>query len=145
MNKNIHVFSSKEFTKNDEVMAKIGLRGQQAMEFAQLNLPILPGLIIDSEIAAHLDDVDLAAELKPYFKKLEAVTGKSFGDPSNPMLMKIVISPSLAIAHYPTLHNYGLTVSTIPGFNKYVGETFGSHEVLFLVNGGQGPQEIAAA
>ena len=135
MNKNIHVFSSKEYTKKDEVMSKIGLRGQQAMEFAQLNLPILPGFIIDSEIAAHLEKVNLAAELKPYFKKIESVTGKAFGAPENPLLVKIVISPSLAIAHYPTLHNYGLTLQSIPGFNKFVGETFGYHEILFLVNG----------
>ncbi len=135
MNKNIHVFSSKEYTKKDDVMAKIGLRGQQAMEFAQLSLPILPGFIIDSEIAAHLDNLDMKAELKPYFKKLEAVTGKTFGDPENPLLVKIVVSPSLAIAHYPTLHNYGLTLTTIPGFNKYVGDAFGYHEILFQVSG----------
>jgi len=135
MNKNIHVFSSKEYTKSDEVMSAIGLRGQQAMEFAALNLPILPGFIIDSNLAAHLDSMKLTSELAPYFKKVESVTRKVFGDPDNPMLVKIVVSPSLAIAHYPTLHNYGLTVPTIPGFNKFVGESFGYHEILFLVSG----------
>lgn len=135
MNKNIHVFSSKEHTKSDAIMTAIGLRGQQAMEFAELNLPILPGFIIDSGLAAHLESLKLTAELKPYFVKIESTTGKVFGDPSNPMLVKIVVSPSLAIAHYPTLHNYGLTMPTIPGFIKFVGNSFAYHEVLFLVSG----------
>jgi len=135
MNKNIHLFSTKEFTKDSEIMAKIGIRGQQAMEFAALNLPILPGFIIDSEIGSHLEKVDLASELVPYFKKVESITGKTFGDSTNPLLVKIVVSPNLAIVHYPTLHNYGLTLPTIPGFNHYVGEAFGYHEILFLVSG----------
>ncbi len=51
------------------------------------------------------------------------------------MLVKIVVSPSLAIVHYPFLHNFGLTQETIPGFIKFVGEEFGYHEILFLING----------
>jgi len=73
--------------------------------------------------------------LKGFFKKLEAGTGKKFNDPTNPMLVKIVISPSLVITHYPTLHNYGLTESTLKGFIKFVGENFGKHEVQFLIRG----------
>ncbi len=135
MNKNIHFFSSKEFTKDSEVMAKIGIRGQQAMEFAALNLPILPGFIIDSEVASHLVDENLDAALKPYVKKLESITGKVLGDQDNPLLVKIVVSPNLAIVHYPTLHNYGLTSRTFPGFERNVGAAFGYHEILFLVSG----------
>ena len=80
MNKNIHVFSSKEHTKSDAIMTAIGLRGQQAMEFAELNLPILPGFIIDSGLAAHLESLKLTAELKPYFV-VQLVEGKHVADP----------------------------------------------------------------
>ena len=51
------------------------------------------------------------------------------------MLVKIVISPNLVIASYPTLHNFGLTEKTLPGFNRYVGENFGWHELQFLARG----------
>ena len=105
------------------------------MDFAALNLPILPGFIIDANIAAYLEGADLKKILKKYMQKCEEITGKVFDDPSNPLLVKIVISPNLAIVHYPALHNYGLAGETIEGFNKFVGEDFGSHEILFLIKG----------
>ena len=135
MKNNIHIFSQNEYVKKEGITEKIGIRGRLAMEFASLNLPILPGFIIDSDVTAHLENQDLIPFLKTSFKKIEQITGKNFGDLSNPLLVKIVISPNLAIVNYPTLHNFGLTDSTMQGFTKYVGEDFGSHEVLFLLKG----------
>ncbi len=134
-NKNIHYFGPGVRSTNLQVMEKAGLRGKQALEFASLDLPILPGIIIDAEIAAHLQDLDLKSETKKYLKKFEDGVGKKFDDPDNPLLLKFVISPNLAIVHYPTLHNFGLTEKTIPGFCKYVGENFGYHEILFMLHG----------
>ncbi len=134
-NKNIHYFSRNIRPKNEQVMEKSGLRGKQALEFASLDLPILPGFIIDAEIAAHLEDFDFKKEAGIHLKKFEDVVKKRFDDPDNPLLLKIVISPNLAIVHYPTLHNFGLTDDTIPGFCGFVGETFGYHEVLFMLHG----------
>lgn len=135
MKNNIHYFSQDEHIKKDESINKIGLRGKQANDFSMLNLPILPGFIIDSDVAAHLEDVPIKNHVESYFKKLSSHTKKEFGDPSNPMLVKLVISPNLAIVTYPTLHNFGLTNETIPGFNSFVGENFGYHEILFLMKG----------
>ena len=104
-NKNIHYFSRNIRPKNEQVMEKSGLRGKQALEFASLDLPILPGFIIDAEIAAHLEDFDFKKEAGIHLKKFEDVVKKRFDDPDNPLLLKIVISPNLAIVHYPTLHN----------------------------------------
>jgi pyruvate, orthophosphate dikinase len=135
MKNNIHLFSKSVHTRKPEVLSRIGIRGKEYMEFAALDLPILPGLIIDSEVSAYLEDEDLKPYLKKYLSKIEAETGKIFGGSDNPMLLKIVISPSLAIVHYPFLHNFGLTDETIPGFIKFVGEEFGYHEILFLIKG----------
>ncbi len=135
MKNNIHFFSKKESIPRDESWDKYGIRGRLAMEFAELNLPILPGFIIDSDVAAHLENEKLTDHLKANVRKCEQLTGKAFNDPDNPMLVKIVVSPNLAIVHYPTLHNFGLTDATIPGFNKFVGEDFGYHEALFLIRG----------
>ena len=134
-NKNIHFFSRNIRPKNTQIMEKSGLRGKQALEFASLDLPILPGFIIDAEIAAHLEDLNLKKDANAHLKKFEEVVNKKFDDPENPLLLKIVISPNLAIVHYPTLHNFGLTEETIPGFCKYVGEKFGYHEILFMLHG----------
>ncbi len=135
MKKNVHFFSDKEFISNKVVLEKIGIRGRAAMELASLDLPILPGYVIDSEIASELDKISLKSHLKNFFKRLEAVRGRCFGDPDNPMLVKIVISPNLVITSYPTLHNYGLTETTLSGFIKFVGGNFGQHEVQFLIRG----------
>ncbi len=135
MKNNIHPFSQNNFSIKKEVINKIGIRGKQAMDFAKLDLPILPGFIIDAEIAAYLNDMDLTNTLQKNFAEIEEITKKKFNDPKNPLLVKIVVSPNLAIVHYPNLHNFGLTDVTIPGFNSYVGENFGYHEVLFLIKG----------
>ncbi len=135
MDKAVHFFSRNKYVKDTKVWERFGIRGKQAMEFAALNLPIVPGFILDSQIAAHLDDFDLAAELPDLITQFEKETGKTFNDPKNPLLLKVVISPNLAIVHYPTLHNFGLTDETVSGFADYVGEQFGYHEILFLIHG----------
>lgn len=135
MKKNIHFFSNKSYDSNKKKWSALGIRGKEAMEFAAMSLPILPGFIIDAEISAHLEDKDLIKNLKPFFKKCEDITGKIYNDENNPLLVKIVISPNLAIVNYPTLHNLGLTEKSLIGFNKYVGEEFGYHEILFQIKG----------
>lgn len=135
MDKSIHFFSRNNFVKNRKIWERFGIRGKQAMEFAEMDLPIVPGFILDSRIAAHLDTHDVSEDVKKQIEKFEKETGKKFNDPENPLLMKVVISPNLAIVHYPTLHNFGLTDQTLPGFIQYVDEYFGIHEMLFLIHG----------
>ena len=135
MKKHVYFFSENESIAKEEVLEKIGIRGRRAMELAALALPILPGFIIDTEITSELEEWELEPQLRGFFRKLESAAGKRFGDPDNPMLVKIVLSPSLVITTYPTLHNYGLTEGTLPGFIKFVGENFGRHELQFLCKG----------
>jgi pyruvate,orthophosphate dikinase len=135
MKKNIHFFDQGEANVKPQVLERIGIRGRLAMELAHLDLPILPGFIIDADVAGHLGDFDIWGALRPWLDRLAKITGKSFGDPDNPMLVKIVVSPNLVIASYPTLHNFGLTDKTLAGFNRYVGENFGWHEMQFLLHG----------
>jgi pyruvate,orthophosphate dikinase len=135
MKEHVYFFSENESIAKEEVLQKIGIRGRGAMELAALGLPILPGFVIDSDITSDLSQWELEPQLRGFFKKLENVTGKRFGDPDNPLLVKIVLSPSLVITTYPTLHNYGLTDGTLPGFIKFVGENFARHEQQFLCRG----------
>ncbi len=135
MKKNIHFFSANEHISKKAVLDNIGLRGRRAMELAALDLPILPGFIFDSEVAANLEEIDIKTYLKPFIARIEKITGKKFGDKDNPMLVKIVISPNLVIVNYPTLHNFGLVNSNVDAFRQYVGENFGYHEMQFLMKG----------
>lgn len=135
MKDNIHFFSQNETAKKVCDMEKLGQRGRQAMEFADLALPILPGFIFDADIASTLHK-DKPLELaKAQLRKVEELVGKQVGDEKNPLLFKIVVSPNLAISNYPTLHNFGLAKDTVAGFGSWVGDNFAAHEVLFLVRG----------
>ena len=135
MKKNIHLFSAGAAKIDKAIQDSIGIRGRRAMELASIDLPILPGFVIDSTVASDLEDYDLGSELKSSIGKIEKIVGKKFGDKSNPMLVKIVISPNLVIVNYPTLHNYGLCDSNLAGFQRFVGENFGYHEMQFLMKG----------
>jgi pyruvate,orthophosphate dikinase len=135
MKTNIHYFDQGEAVTKPQVSECIGIRGRLAMELAALKLPILPGFVIDAEVAAKLGDEKVKDALAPWLARLAKRTGKTFGDAANPMLVKIVVSPNLVIAAYPTLHNYGLTETTLPGFIKGVGENFAWHEAQFLIRG----------
>jgi pyruvate,orthophosphate dikinase len=135
MKDNIHFFSQKEDVKKGVDLEKLGMRGRQAYEFAELALPILPGFVIDSDAASYLADEKVADAIRPFVKKVEAISGKSLGDAKNPLLFKIVVSPNLAVSNYPTLHDFGLARDTVKSFASWVGENFAAHEVLFLVRG----------
>ncbi len=135
MKANIHFFSQNDTIKANVDKDTLGQRGRQANEFAELQFPILPGFIIDSNVASNLADEDVSGAIKPYIKKIEDIVEKKFADKQNPLLFKIVISPNLAISNYPALHNFGLTKETVEGFNNYVGENFSAHEVVFMSRG----------
>jgi len=135
MKGNVHFFSQKESISKGVDLETLGQRGRQANEFSELGFPILPGFIIDSVVASKLAEQKVIDSLKPQLKKISTIVGKSFADEVEPLLLKIVISPNLTISNYPTLHNFGLVRSTVRGFNKNVGENFGTHEVAFLARG----------
>jgi len=75
MAKNFHYFSKDE-CPSDDVVSKIGIRGVRAKELAQLKMPILPGLIIDSDIASKLSNVNLKDVLTKFCEKAEKEIGK---------------------------------------------------------------------
>ncbi|HOX31829.1 MAG TPA: PEP-utilizing enzyme [Spirochaetales bacterium] len=135
MKDNVHFFSQKETVKKGVDLEKLGMRGRQANEFAELSLPILPGFVIDSDAASSLADQKVAESLRPIIRKIEEIGGKGLGDEKNPLLFKIVVSPNLAISNYPTLHNFGLARDVAKGFASWVGANFAAHEVLFLARG----------
>ncbi|UTY34140.1 putative PEP-binding protein [Treponema putidum] len=132
---NIHFFNSKETVGKKVDKNLLGIRGRQANEFAELKLPILPGIIIDASVMQDIGDANIYSEISPYLAKFGAEVKKEYGDDESPLLLKLVISPNMLITSYPTLHNFGLTKDTVIGFQENVGEDFAANEVLFLLNG----------
>ena len=135
MDNRIHFFSQIDVIPKKIEPEKLGIRGRQANEFAELGFPILPGLILDTDIASDLKPAEIKKDIAALLDKCAGIVGKKYGDAENPMLVKVVISSNLAITTYPTLHNFGLVKPTIKGFGKWVGKDFAAHEVIFLIRG----------
>ena len=108
MDSRIHFFSQKDVIPKKVAPELLGIRGRQANEFAELGFPILPGFILDTEIASEIDTAAIKKDLKALLDKCAKLAGKTYGDAENPMLLKVVVSSNLAISTYPTLHNFGL-------------------------------------
>jgi pyruvate,orthophosphate dikinase len=135
MDSRIHFFSQIDVIPKKVAPELLGIRGRQANEFAELGFPILPGFILDTEIASEIDPRAIRKDIKVLLDKCAGIVGKAYGDDENPLLLKVVISSNLAVTTYPTLHNFGLVRPTIEGFGNFVGRDFAAHEVLFLVRG----------
>lgn len=112
-----------------------GIRARLALDLAEMKLPVLPGLIINSEVADEIEKVDYKKDLESYFTEFSKELGKAFGDENHPLLIKFVISPNMVISQYPILHNIGLAKDTVEGFADKVGGTFAANEILFLIIG----------
>ncbi|MDR2898101.1 MAG: pyruvate, phosphate dikinase, partial [Spirochaetaceae bacterium] len=133
--KKIYFFSRSEPLPQKIDRSKFGIRGRRAVEFAEMDLPVLSGIVIDASAADDLGEISFAKHLASFFGKFANEVGNEFGKPENPLLIKLVISPNLAIADYPLLHSVGLAKDTYEGFAKKVGANFAAHEVVFLMKG----------
>lgn len=135
MKNNIHTFESGKAQKKPEILEKLGTRGNQIMDLASLDLPILPGFVIDSEVSPQFSEKDLKAELPKLLAGLNKITGKTYGAKEKPLLLKAVISPNMQVSSYPSIHNIGLTAESLPGFSSFVGRDFAAQEFFFFLRG----------
>jgi pyruvate,orthophosphate dikinase len=135
MDKRIHFFSQKDIISKNVDPELLGIRGRQANEFAELGFPILPGFILDSSLASAVKGEAIRKDINVLLDKCAGIVGKKPGDREKPLLLKIVVSPNLAVSDYPTLHNFGLVKPVIDGFAAQAGKGFAAHEVLFNVRG----------
>jgi pyruvate,orthophosphate dikinase len=135
MDSRIHFFSQKDIIPANTAPGLLGIRGRQANEFAELGFPILPGFILDANIASDLNPPAIKKDIMALLDACAGMVGKKYGDPENPMLLKVVISSNLAVNTYPALHNFGLVKPVIGGFATWAGEGFAAHETLFLIRG----------
>jgi pyruvate, orthophosphate dikinase len=135
MDSRIHFFSQKDVIPGKVAPELLGIRGRQANEFAELGFPILPGFILDTDIASDIDIKSIKKDIADLLAKCAKMVGKGYGDVNNPMLLKLIISSNMAITTYPVLHNFGLVKPVLNGFAKWVGKDFAANEVLFMING----------
>jgi pyruvate,orthophosphate dikinase len=107
----------------------LGGKGANLAEMANLGLPVPPGFTITSEVCTHYYEngesypKELAAEVDQALAAIGKVTGKTFGDGSNPLLVSV---RSGARASMPgmmdTVLNLGLNDRTTEALAKKSGD-----------------------
>ena len=130
---NIIYFNKDLKTVDEKARARLGIRGQRAVDLAMMGFPIAPGFIIDSELTQKLPQVNVKEILKTHIGQLEKETKKAFGDPKKPMTLKVVLSSDLNIPYFPSIHNIGMNKETVEGFANFTDLNFAYGEYLFLL------------
>jgi pyruvate,orthophosphate dikinase len=107
----------------------LGGKGANLAEMSSLGLPVPPGFTITTEACVHYYSNGqtypdaLAGQVAAGLKKVEAVVGKTFGDPKNPLLVSV---RSGARASMPgmmdTVLNLGLNDQTVEGLAALSGD-----------------------
>ena len=107
----------------------LGGKGANLAEMSSLGLPVPPGFTITTEACNHYYrngqsyPADLEAQVKSGLARVEAVVGKTFGDPKNPLLVSV---RSGARASMPgmmdTVLNLGLNDETVEGLAALSGD-----------------------
>ena len=107
----------------------LGGKGANLAEMSSLGLPVPPGFTITTEACVHYFSNGqsypdaLADQVKAGLEKVEAITGKTFGDVKNPLLVSV---RSGARASMPgmmdTVLNLGLNDQTVEGLARLSGD-----------------------
>ncbi len=119
---------------DDKIFKKAGIRGRRAIELATMGLPIAPGFIITSELTKQLPRINIKQIIKTAVTQIEKDIDKGFGNPKNPLLLKVVLSSDLNVPFFPSIHNAGLNENTVTGFAGFTGEDFAYGEHIFLLH-----------
>jgi len=129
--KNVYFFGGGKADGNESMKNLLGGKGANLAEMAghpSLRLPVPPGFTITTEVCTYYYQnkkkypAGLKEEVAKALKKVEAIMGKSFGDPSDPLLVSVRSGARKSMpGMMETVLNVGLTEKTIPGLVKQSG------------------------
>ena len=117
----------------DEAVAldrtRLGGKGAGLAEMTQLGLPIPPGFTITTEICEKFYEAGrrlpdgLMDEVRKSVSRLESLTDKKFGDPSNPLLVSVRSGAAVSMpGMLDTVLNLGLNSETVEGLSRQSGD-----------------------
>jgi pyruvate,orthophosphate dikinase len=122
-------FFSKDRTDGNATMKEsLGGKGANLAEMAEMGIPVPPGFTITTEVCGYYQDHDgaypeeLAAEVEENLRRLEEATGKTFGDPSDPLLVSVRSGAAVSMpGMMDTILNLGLNDETVVGLAQKAG------------------------
>ncbi|MEO0094772.1 MAG: pyruvate, phosphate dikinase [candidate division WOR-3 bacterium] len=128
MKKLVYNFGGKKADGSAKDKNLLGGKGANLAEMTNLGIRVPPGFTITTEVCNYYYKnkktlpKTLKKEVDKAMKRIEAIMGRRFGDPDNPLLISV---RSGARASMPgmmeTVLNIGLTEKTIPGLIKQSG------------------------
>ncbi|HQJ55773.1 MAG TPA: PEP/pyruvate-binding domain-containing protein, partial [Planctomycetota bacterium] len=111
-----------------EMKNLLGGKGANLAEMATLGIPVPAGFTITTEVCTlfyagnRKYPPELAAQVRKAMARVEAVMGRKFGDPENPLLMSCRSGARRSMpGMMETVLNVGLTSATIPGLIRSTG------------------------
>ncbi|WP_242396225.1 pyruvate, phosphate dikinase, partial [Anaeromyxobacter oryzisoli] len=120
--KRIYSFGGGKAEGNKDLRDLLGGKGAGLAEMSNIGIPVPPGFTITTEVCGEYGRAgkklprSLEPELRAALRKVEALTGKGFGDPRDPLLVSV---RSGARASMPgmmdTVLNLGLNDRTVEG------------------------------
>jgi len=121
MSKNLYFFDEGD-GKNKRLL---GGKGAGLCTMTQLGLPVPLGFVITTEVCKKYYELGgkmpegLLEDVRAAIRKLEGLTGKRFGDPTNPLLVSIRSGSMLSMpGMMDTILNLGLNEETLRGLAK---------------------------
>jgi len=118
-------FFSKEFTEGKkELKNLLGGKGANLAEMASIGLPVPPGFTITTEVCTYYYKkksypIGLVDQVNKALRKVEELTGKKFGDFSNPLLVSVRSGARVSMpGMMDTVLNLGMNDKTVEGMSK---------------------------
>jgi len=126
--KSVYYFGKGQTEGSAKMKETLGGKGANLAEMAELGIPVPPGFTLTTEVCAHYQEHDgaypegLQADVEANLQKLEAATGKAFGDPSNPLLLSVRSGAAVSMpGMMDTILNLGLNDETAAGLAEKSG------------------------
>jgi len=125
----VYGFGGGESAGDASMKALLGGKGANLAEMAKLGLPVPPGFTITTEVCTEFYEnkrnypAELAGQVDAGLAALEKKAGKSFGDPSNPLLVSVRSGSRASMpGMMDTVLNLGLNDDTVEGLAKLSGD-----------------------
>jgi pyruvate,orthophosphate dikinase len=120
--KRIYSFGGGRAEGNKDMKEVLGGKGAGLAEMSNIGIPVPPGFTITTDVCTEFYrsgkklPKDLGPELDGALAKVEAVTGKRFGDPANPLLVSVRSGARVSMpGMMDTVLNLGLNDATVQG------------------------------
>jgi len=126
--KHVYYFGGKSADGDGKMKELLGGKGANLAEMCKIGIPVPPGFTITTEVCAAYytagKKIPAAAvpEIDAALKKVEAEFGKTFGDPTDPLLVSVRSGAALSMpGMMNTILNLGLSDASVEGLAKKTG------------------------